>query len=166
MNYTDHSHINGWGADLALENRPAVPKECMPPRLDVPWDRPERQPVEVEILMSVEHVQRPAAFGTSSPPSGLSGVIRRVAFKLSESDIRHWLLLIFADRINVVEGVIDDLLHGHVPNIFAEMGWNAKFKYNTGNAILKSAIIAGALVGGLYMLNRRKERRERLKDLN
>jgi hypothetical protein len=37
----DTSHIQGWGADLDPANRPAVPMERTPPRLDVPWDAPE-----------------------------------------------------------------------------------------------------------------------------
>jgi hypothetical protein len=42
------------------------------------------------------------------PPSGLSGWIRRRAFRRSESDLRHWMLLLMADRVNVVEGLLDD----------------------------------------------------------
>ena len=40
----DYSHIQGWGADLDPQNRPAYPKERMPPRLSgVHWDQPEQQ---------------------------------------------------------------------------------------------------------------------------
>jgi hypothetical protein len=35
-----------------------------------------------------------------------------------------------ADRVSVVEGVLGDLRHGHVPNVFAELGWKAEWKYN------------------------------------
>src|SRR5690349_19100352 len=72
-----HAGIIGWGADLPIENRPAYPRERTPPRLEVPWNEPERQKQNVEVLVSVEHVQRPPVFGTVQPPSGLSGVIRR-----------------------------------------------------------------------------------------
>ncbi len=41
------------------------------------------------------------------------GMIRRAAFTMTESDIRRWLLLLAADRVQVVEGVVDDLAHGH-----------------------------------------------------
>jgi hypothetical protein len=35
-----------------------------------------------------------------------------------------------ADRMSVVEGVLGDLKHGHVPNVFAERGWKAEWKHN------------------------------------
>jgi hypothetical protein len=44
------------------------------------WQRPTQQQSDVEILQSIEHIRRPAVFGTSSPPSGLSGMLRRLAF--------------------------------------------------------------------------------------
>lgn len=149
--------IEGWGADLDHKNRPAYPMERIPQRLDVPFDQPARQKEEIEVLMSVEYPVRPAVFGTSVPPSGLSGMIRRAAFKLSENDIRHWLMLIMADRVNVVEGVIEDIAMGSPPNIFAEMGWYAKFKYDTAAAITKVAIITGVLGLGIYYLTRPNE---------
>jgi hypothetical protein len=105
----DHSHINGWGADLAPANRPAVPMERTPPRLDVPWDEPEQQRSDIEVLCSIERPGLSKVFGTSLPPSGLSGVIRRRAFRRSENDLRHWLMLMAADRVNVVEGMVDDV---------------------------------------------------------
>jgi hypothetical protein len=39
----------------------------------------------------------------------VSGWIRRRAFRRSESDMRHWMLLLLADRVNVVEGLADDV---------------------------------------------------------
>ena len=54
------------------------------------------------------------------------------AFKQSENDMRHWLMLLLADRVNVVEGLIDDLAHGHVPNLFKEMGGPDKIKRQQG----------------------------------
>jgi hypothetical protein len=106
----DHSNIPGWGADLDRANRPAVPMEhTPPPRLQgVPLERPAQQPETVEILHSIERPNLTPVFGTSVPPSGLSGVIRRRAFRRSESDLRHWMLLLMADRVNVVEGLLQD----------------------------------------------------------
>lgn len=106
---TDHSNIPGWGADLDRANRPAVPMEHAPPRLHgVHWDKPAQQPQKVEILHSIEGPPITPVFGTSVPPSGLSGLIRRFAFRRSESDLRHWMLLLMADRVNVVEGLLQD----------------------------------------------------------
>ncbi|QCO67104.1 hypothetical protein E4582_11060 [Luteimonas yindakuii] len=109
-NASKFAHIPGWGADLERENRPAVPMERTPPRLDVPWsDPPPQQPMTVEVLKSVERPEHSRTFGTRLPPKGLSGVIRRAAFKRSENDIAHWLMLIAADRVNVVEGLCEDV---------------------------------------------------------
>lgn len=152
-----HAHIRGWGADLEHENRPAYPKERTPPRLEgLHWDQPEQQPINIEVLHSTERPGITPVFGTSVPPSGLSGMIRRAAFKYSENDMRHWLMLLFADRVNMVEGIGDDLMKGHVPNIFAEMGWKAEFKYNRAGAIKKVAAASAVLGLGYYLLKRKR----------
>lgn len=155
----DRSQIQGWGADLDLANRPAVPKERTPPRfINAHWDQPEQQPVRMKIYKSLERPHMTPVFGTSTPPSGVSGKIRDVAYaQFSESDIRHWLLLLFADRVNVVEGIIDDLRKGYVPNIFAEMGIKAEFKHNK-IGLLKKTLIAASVVGafGYWMRSRRR----------
>lgn len=107
MNPRDH--IPGWGADLDRANRPAVPMERQPPRLEgVHWDEPPMQTASVEILRSTEHLRMPPVFGTSVPPRGISGWIRRRAFRHSENDLRHWLMLLFADRVDAVEGLVSD----------------------------------------------------------
>lgn len=104
---TRHEKIPGWGADLDPADRPAVPKERMPPRLEgVHWTEPPRQPATVEVLRSTEHQYMPPVFGTSVPPRGISGRIRRRAFRHSENDLRHWLMLLFADRVDVIETLI------------------------------------------------------------
>jgi hypothetical protein len=153
----DYSHIQGWGADLDPQNRPAYPKERMPARLSgVHWDQPEQQEQKLEILQSNERPRITPIFGTSTPPSGLSGTIRRTAFKFSENDIRHWLLLLFADRINVCEGLVDDLNKGHIPHILDEMGWKAELKYNRAGAIRKLAIGSLLLGTAICLMKRRK----------
>lgn len=58
--------------------------------------------------------------------------------------------LLLADRVNMLEGVVDDLWSGHVPNILAEAGWHAEWKYNRTQLpgrILLGAAIAGGIVG-------------------
>jgi hypothetical protein len=85
------------------------------------------------------------------PPSGLSGVIRRFAFKYSENSYLHWLPLLLADRVNVVEGVLADLAHGQVPNIFAEKGYPVEWKYDRKGLIIKLAT-AAAIAGGVVVL--------------
>ena len=97
-------------------------------------------------------------FGTSAPPSGVSGLIRKGAYRFSENDLRRWLMLLFADRVNVVEGIIDDLAHGHVPNLFTEMGGPAEWRYNR-KGFIRKAVIAGAVLGVVLYLNERRRRR-------
>lgn len=41
------------------------------------WNRPPLQPRSVEILRSIEHNRLPAVVGTSTPPRGLSGAVKR-----------------------------------------------------------------------------------------
>ena len=101
----------------------------------------------MEVLHSNERPYMTAVFGTSVPPSGLSGVIRRYAFKHSEGSYVHWFSLILADRINMIEGIIDDMAHGHIPNFFKERGWTAEWKYNRKAMITKMAITAGVIIG-------------------
>lgn len=103
------NEVQGWGADLDPQDRPAYPKERTPPRLDgVHWDQPDQQVPTVEIFVSPERPGLTPVFGTSAPPRGLSGVIRRWAYARSENDVRHWLMLMFADRVDVVEGLMAD----------------------------------------------------------
>ena len=150
---TNPSQLPGWGVDNDPANDPTYPMRQRHP--DDPrgytWERPTQQVADVEILMSIERPMLPAVFGTSVPPSGLSGLIRRLAFKYGESDYRHWLPLLLADRVNVVEGVLDDLAHGQVPNIFAEKGYKIEWKYDRTGLIIKLAT-AAAIVGGAVVL--------------
>jgi hypothetical protein len=97
-------------------------------------------------------------YGTAQPPSGISGLLRKAAFRHSENDLRHWFMLLAADRVNMVEGLVDDLARGHVPNIFKEMGGPAEWKYNR-QGFIRKAVIAGAVVGLIVALQQRRRRR-------
>jgi hypothetical protein len=106
MTPIDPQTVVGWGVDADPRNDPTAPMRDRS-RDDGPgmnWTRPPLQTPRVEILRSIEHNRLPAALGTSTPPKGVSGAIRRYAFRFSESQWAHWLLLIFADRVNMVEG--------------------------------------------------------------
>lgn len=152
------AHINGWGADLDRKDRPGVPMERTPPRfIPEPTGKVAQQEQKVEVLVSTERPGITPIFGTAQPPSGLSGIMRRAAFRWSENDMRHWLLLLAADRVNVVEGVAEDLGKGRVPNVLAEMGIKAEWQHNKAGLVKKVAI-AGAVVGTLAYLMRRRER--------
>jgi len=129
--------IQGWGADLDKSNQ--TPSGGT----GAHWSRAEQQPVKVKVFHSTERPGITPVFGTSTPPRWISGVIRAIGYRFSENRLSHWLLLMFADRVNMVEGVVDDLAQGHVPNVFEEMGWRAGFKYNRAGMIKK------ILMGGL-----------------
>ncbi len=150
--------IPGWGSDLDKKNRPAVPMERTPPRfIHVPQGQPVQQAQTVEVFCSPERPGITPIFGTAEPPKWLSGAIRRLAYKLPENDIRHWLMLIAADRVNMVEGVVEDLAHGHVPNVLGEMGIRSELRYNPAGLVRK-ALIATVVVGGIMALRNRRRR--------
>jgi hypothetical protein len=148
-----YSHIPGWGMDADPENEPTYPMKNYTGddhnRLN--YEPPPFQPQHEEILMSIERPRKSAVFGTSTPPSGLSGMIRRYAFKYSESSYGHWLPLIIADRINVVEGILEDLGRGRIPNIFAERGGKAALKHNP-QAVARNVITAVLVVSAVSLL--------------
>ena len=153
------SHIKGWGADLDRANRPGVPMERTPPRYtpaDIPEPVPQAQ--KVEVLVSTERPGITQVFGTVQPPSGLSGMLRRAAFTMTENDIRRWLVLLAADRVNVVEGVIEDLAQGHVPNILGEMGIKSEWQHNKAGLVKKAAIAGAIGAAAWYLMKRRDER--------
>jgi hypothetical protein len=86
----------------------------------------------------------------------MSGMIRRAAFKETENDLRHWWLLMLADRIDVVEGLVEDLARGHVPNVLGEMGIKAEWQHNKRGLVQKAAIGAAAAGIAWYLLKRRR----------
>jgi hypothetical protein len=152
--------IPGWGMDADPENDPTYP---MKHRNDadherIHYEKAPQQPVNMEIFRSIERPNITRVFGTSTPPAGLSGAIRRHAYKYSEATAARWMTLILADRVDVIQGIINDLKHGVVPNLFAEWGWKAEWKYNRARLIKRVA--TKALVVGILatMLFRKKKR--------
>jgi hypothetical protein len=144
----DPQSVNGWGVDADPQNNPTYPMRDRS-QDDSPgmnWTRPPLQEPRVEILRSIEHNRLPAALGTTSPPSGISGGVRRFAFRYSESQWAHWLLLILADRINVFEGLASDLAHGKLPNLVQETGLARRLKADPRRAATTLAIGAGAVL--------------------
>ena len=162
----DASKVVGWGVDANRENDPTYPMRdrSEEDRTGAGWQSPPAQHSTVEVLQSVEYNRRPAVIGTSTPPSGLSGVIRRFAFRFSESDWTHWLLLLGADRINMVEGVLQDLGRGRVPNIPGEMGIRSELRHNKAGFAKKVAVVA-VLGAAVYALSQwSKSERDRSDD--
>lgn len=151
----DYSHIKGWGIDADKKNNPTYPmkKRTNEEHDGYNWQRPPQQTSDIEILKSVERPNLTSVFGTSVPPSGLSGMIRRSAYKKGESSYARWLPLVLADRIGVYEGLLQDFSQGRIPNIFTERGWDAEWKHNRKSFILKAAAVAAvtAVVVGVLI---------------
>jgi len=161
----DPSRVPGWGIDADPENDPTYPMRDISKddKAGMSWQRPPKQEVTVEILQSIERNNLSAVFGTSTPPKGVSGMVRRRAFRYSESDWRHWLMLLAADRVNVVEGLVHDLGRGRMPNIPMEMGLRSELAYNR-TGLVKKIAVTGVVIG-LALVARnlvsRRARRER-----
>jgi hypothetical protein len=95
------ARIPGWGADLDPTDRPSYPKLQYPADTGAHWDFPERQPGGERRERSIEHAFVTPVFGTAQPLRGLSGGVRRLAYRrFSEGRLAHWLLLIVGDRID------------------------------------------------------------------
>jgi hypothetical protein len=152
MTFQPKKDIVGWGVDADLKNRPAVPQWSRPlGGTGSHWDVPPQQN-NFKDLFSIERDTYTHVFGTSAPPSGLSGLIRRLAFRYSEGSFGHWLPLLLADRINMVEGIFTDLLHGKIPNLYKEMGLATEWRYNRKNFVLKTTIISGLIAAPVLFL--------------
>jgi hypothetical protein len=158
---------DGWGVDLDPKRRPMYPME-------LPSDVtnnvrgnavPPRQVPTVRIHQSTEHPDLTPVFGTSCPPRGLSGKIRDAAYKFSEGRLSHWMLLLLADRVDVVEGMLDDVAHGRSPGYIRDRGLRAvaetgqdmsdgasKRRYTVLTAVGVAAVVGGIL----YAANKRR----------
>ena len=95
------ARIPGWGADLDPKDRPSYPRERFDPEgTGAHWEFPDRQEETYPRERSIEHGMLPPVFGTVAPLHGLSGLIRRTAYKrYGEARLAHWLLLIAGDRV-------------------------------------------------------------------
>jgi hypothetical protein len=68
-------------------------------------------------------------FGTAQTPSGLSGVLRKFAYKFSEGRAAHWLILLYADRLDAAEHHLRSLLSSRPDNPITETGIKAEFSH-------------------------------------
>jgi hypothetical protein len=123
------ARIPGWGADLDPAVRPAVPKE----KFDLSgahWKFPERQPEKWPRERSVEHKFLTPVFGTVCPPRGISGKMRRYAYKYSEGRAAHWLILLAADRVDAKESALRSFLTPHPDNPITETGVLSELRHH------------------------------------
>ncbi len=174
------ARIPGWGVDLDPEDRPAVPKERFAPEsTGAHWDFPERQEEKWPRERSVEHAFLTPVFGTSCPPKGLSGIVRKYAYRrFSEGRAAHWLLLLGADRIDAIESHLTSFVSRRPDNPITETGIRSEFTHagirsrlgrrrvDTAHQWMDPVVVAGrwilgvgataaGIVGGARMLVRR-----------
>lgn len=157
---SSHDHIPGWGIDADPENDPTYPMKKWngADHERIHYEKAPQQPVNIKVFHSNERPGITRVFGTSTPPTGLSGAIRAYAFKHSEGKAAHWMGLILADRVNVIEGIISDLSRGIIPNIVAEMGWKAEWQHNRKKFVLRMVAKAAMFTAITLFITRKKKR--------
>ncbi|MCI2240463.1 hypothetical protein MO973_33800 [Paenibacillus sp. TRM 82003] len=117
------ARIPGWGVDLDPADRPAFPRERFDPDLNgAHWEFPERQPERLPRERSIEHAFLTPVFGTATPLKGVSGAVRRYAYRYGEARTAHWLLLIAADRVDSVEETVRSFASRHPDDPVTETG--------------------------------------------
>ncbi|MFU8947301.1 hypothetical protein ACLRGF_11275 [Mycetocola zhadangensis] len=123
------ARIPGWGADLDPKDRPSVPRERFDPgATGAHWEFPDRQEEKWPRERSIEHKFLTPVFGTSSPPHGLSGALRKFAYaRYSEGRAAHWLILLGADRVDAVESHLRSFLTTRPDNPITETGVLSEF---------------------------------------
>ena len=91
------------GADISPDERPGVPMEQPKGKLTpTAPDAVERMKPRRGILHGKGRPLTPV-FGTAQPVSGFSGLLRRLAYSMRETQARHWMMLLMADRVDVLE---------------------------------------------------------------
>ena len=153
------ARIPGWGADLDPADRPVLPPRQPGIDTGAHWDFPERQPEKWPRERSVEHAFLTPVFGTSTPPRGASGAIRKYAYKYSEGRAAHWLLLVAADRVDAWESHLRSFATLRPDNPVTETGVLSEFsrhgvrsRFGKKRADVNHQWIDPLVVGGPWVL--------------
>ncbi len=166
------ARIPGWGADLDPADRPSYPKLQYGPDPGVHWRFPDRQPGSERRERSVEHAFVTPVFGTAQPLHGVSGAIRRLAYRrYSEARLGHWLLLVVGDRVDAWGSHVRSLATLHPDNPVTQTGVRSELsaggtsrsgRSDRRHQLLDPVIVAGpwaAAAGGVFLAARRLARR-------
>jgi len=107
-----HANEPAQGSDLPGSERPGVPMETTPRPLvpTVHWRDPEPQPPDRRVTRRRELQKLTPVFSTALPPRGISGMLRRAAYRIPETRAQHFLTLMLADRVDVLEHRLARLL--------------------------------------------------------
>ncbi|HEX8151734.1 MAG TPA: hypothetical protein VF698_01355 [Thermoanaerobaculia bacterium] len=150
----DYRTVNGWGADLDHANRPSYPKELPSNVRTARGEVRDWQVPHTKVHVSNEHPNLTPAFGASVAPKGLSGMLRDYAYEFGEATNRHWMTLVLADRVDMVESMITSALRGKPDNYIREKGWTAYLTYDPARrrkAMLIGATAIGAIAFGVLL---------------
>src|SRR5439155_22374590 len=81
-----------------------VPREHAPaPAGHARYSSVPKQPGKSPTLIHTGRKEMTPVFGDSPPPRGLSGLLRKKAYAIPEHFPAHFLMLMMADRVDVVE---------------------------------------------------------------
>ncbi|HYP88060.1 MAG TPA: hypothetical protein VEQ59_07895 [Polyangiaceae bacterium] len=90
-------------ADANPLDRPGVPQEIDPqPQADAHWLTPDQQASEPPPMIGHGRPLTPV-YSTVNRARGLSGLVRRAAYRVPDYRPKRWALLVLADRIDVLE---------------------------------------------------------------
>ncbi|MGY1637835.1 hypothetical protein ACI78V_14410 [Geodermatophilus sp. SYSU D00742] len=159
------ARIPGWGADLDPADRPSHPKLQYPADTGAHWDFPERQPEKWPRERSIEHAFVTPVFGTAQPPRGLSGAIRKLAYRrFSEGRLAHWGLLVLGDRVDAWGSHLRSFVTLRPDNPVTQTGVRAestrggvhsrRVRSDARHQVLDPVVVAGpwvAAAGGAYL---------------
>ena len=126
------ARIPGWGVDADPNDRPSFPRQRFEPELSgAHWDFPECQPEKWPRERSIEHQSLTPVFGTSCPPKGVSGAMRRYAYKrFSEGRAAHWMILVVADRVDAFGSHLRSFVSLRPDNPVTESGIVSEFTHH------------------------------------
>ena len=95
-----------WAIDAGLENRPGVPRETEPhPVAGTHWTEPPNQTVTAPILIRSDLDRPTPVFSTALPPKGAIAQLRAIAYRIPDRFVRHWVLLLVADRMDALKNL-------------------------------------------------------------
>ena len=151
----DYRQVKGWGVDL--NNRPMYPMELPSTVTTARGEVSDWQVPEEKVHLSIEHPNLTPVFGTACPPKGLSGRIRDYAYQYSEGTNRHWMTLVLADRVDVLESLVSGVFTGKPDNWAAEKAWGTRIRAvdpaRRVRFIAFGAAVVGAVALGIVLKN-------------
>jgi hypothetical protein len=96
------AEVTGWGADRETKDRPGVPREATPEPIVGATRLVPQQTDEPKPFVGPNRFLTPV-YSTALPARGLSGLMRKAAYKIPDYKPQRWMLLLAADRVDVIE---------------------------------------------------------------